>query len=300
MPKIFLPPCNEYREIDQIVSFGCSMTRGDELLDQLRFPEIPDIEAWKKELGSGYNWSIWERENWKLSIDQEGPICRLEEQLAWPAQFAKLYNIPLYNYAQGASSFEKQISQFMLAKSQGKITSSTLVLWGFTAKERGPWFQLDKWSDWTLGASRFQIPDDKFASTDVSHFWVNRVNSDIMLLWKYYMCLYTAFSLANEYCNDQFLFVQALNVHLDYNIMEKVERQNVSRPEFIIQMKEWFKIIDPKYQKYRIFDDAEKHVLYNWTEKFVDGKLGGGHPSLESHQRYAQLIVEELDKKSKK
>ena len=65
MVKIFIPPCNEYREIDQIVSFGCSMTKGDELLDRLRYPEIPDIEAWKKELG--YDWHVWESKNLKIN-----------------------------------------------------------------------------------------------------------------------------------------------------------------------------------------------------------------------------------------
>jgi hypothetical protein len=297
MAKIFIPACKEYREIDQIVSFGCSMTMGSELLDQERFPELPDVEAKKKELGL-QGWYPWQHRNRKISHEEDRVICNRERQLAWPAQFAKLYDIPCYNYAEGASSFEKQISQFMQAREDGRITYRTLVLWGFTAKERGPWFQLDRWSGWMLNGT--MEPDDGFTSKEVAKFWVERANSDMMLLWKYYMCLYTAFSLAKEYCNDQFLFVQALKVNIDYDSMPPWEREQVGRPEFVTQMKEWCNIINPKYEKYRIFNDPESHIFFNWTGKFGDGRLGAGHPTLESHQRYAQTIVNELDNKAKR
>jgi hypothetical protein len=32
MAKIYIPACNEYRDITQIVAFGCSMTAGAELI----------------------------------------------------------------------------------------------------------------------------------------------------------------------------------------------------------------------------------------------------------------------------
>lgn len=302
MAKIFIPPCNEYREINQIVSFGCSMTHGAELLDQLRYPEVPDIEAKKRELGTPDNWYSWQQKNWKKygnGSPEDIIICDQERQLAWPAQFAKLYNIPCYNYAEGASSFEKQISQFMLAKHAGKITPQTLVLWGFTASSRGPWFQLDNWNmGWMLNG--MMNPDGNYFPKEATQFWFDRVNSPIMLLWKYYMCLQTVFALANEECNDQFLFTQAITVDLDYDKMPYTFQLPYRRPEFIVQMREWFKIIDPKYQKYRIFND-DRNIFFDWTGKPESpGRLGGSHPTLESHQKYAQLIAEELDNKSRK
>jgi hypothetical protein len=293
MAKIFIPAIDDYREIDQIVSFGCSMTQGAELLDNERFPEVKDIEAFKKGLGN--KWHEWKR-NSSLTRSQDLAIDAKESMIAWPGQLAKIYKVPCINYAEPASSFEKQISQFMRAHQRKQITPTTLVIWGFTSKERGIWIQKERFTGWLL--NNVMIPDNKFPSEDVELFWMNRVNSDMMLLWKYYMCMQTVFSLAEGICNDQFMFVQSLKVNFDYDTMPPWEKESVDRTEFIETIRGWWKIINPKYQKYRIFNDDSKHVLLDWAQQ---NKLclTGYHPTLEGHKLYARLIDTELNNRSK-
>lgn len=295
MAKIFIPAANEYREIDQIVAFGCSMTQGAELLDSERFPEIKNIEEFKRGLGVT-KWVEWKRTS-SLKRADDLAIEAKEGRIAWPSQLANLYGIPCINYAEPASSFEKQISQFMRAHQRGHITPKTLVVWGFTAKDRGIWFQKERFTGWLL--NNIMIPDDEYPSEDVELFWMNRVNSDMMLLWKYYLCMQTVFSLASETCNDQFMFVQSLKVNFDYDTMPPWEKKAVDRPEFIETIRGWWKLIHPKYQKYRIFDNMHPHLFFDWV--FTnDLCLGAYHPTLEAHKQYAQMIADELDNKAKR
>jgi hypothetical protein len=298
MAKIFIPAVNEYREITQIVAFGCSMTQGAELCDQERWGSFldSDVEEFKRKIGMK-EFSNWAVKHDLLGTTADNKIIDKERQIAWVAQVAKLYDIPCYNFAEGGSSFEKQITQFVLANDHGYITDTTLVLWGFTTKERGVWFQDDRFQGYLLNGSI--KPDGKFTTPDVEQFFLNRVNSDSMLLWKYLMCMQSAFDFAHTVCNDQFMFVQALMAHWDYDDMPPWEQKVFTQDKFVRVVRAYANILRPKHQKYRIFNNLDAHKFNDWAISLPDGRLAGCHPTLETHQKYAQMIVETLDNKAK-
>ena len=126
MAKIYLPGLKEYRDIDQIVAFGCSMTQGAELLDNFRYPTIPDVEGFKRSFNDVMDWHRYHNAtNITVSPEEEEEIRNKERQMAWPGQLASLYDIPCYSYAEGGSSFEKQLTQFIDALSKNAITKKT-------------------------------------------------------------------------------------------------------------------------------------------------------------------------------
>lgn len=294
MAKIYLPSIKEYRDIEQIVAFGCSMTQGAELLDSLRYPDITNIEEFKQSFANMVDWHVYHRA--QRPIEDDMLVVEQERQLAWPGQLASLYNIPCYNYAEGGSSFEKQLIQFMDALANGKITDKTLVVWGLTGKERGVWFQPGKFSGYMLNGA--VTPEE--VDEHVSNFWFKYANSDMMLYWKYYNCLSLMFSWANEYCNDQFLFVQAVGKDiLEQDCFNKFELEYLNKnPNFFKVVTNFQNMLRPKYQKYKIFNDT-RHNMFNWTSQahWSGGslRLAGYHPTLEAHARYALMITEELD-----
>ena len=287
MASIYLPGIKEYRDIEQIVAFGCSMTQGAELLDNLSFPNIPNIEDFKKSFDSIDSWFRYRKKHNAYSES----VVKQEAELAWPSQLAMLYNIPCYNYAEGGTSFENQLTQFMIAFNDGKITDKTLVLWGLTSMERGIWLQPDTtMHSYMLNGNSTPVE----VTPDVSNFWYNSVNSDMMLVWKYYNCLSLMFSWANEYCNDQFLFVQATGKDiLKQQCFDKSELEYFKKnPKFFKILTIFQNMLQPKYQKYKIFNDGN----HNMTPWIISNnlRLFGGHPTLEAHVRYANMIKEQL------
>ena len=285
MPKIYLPSVKAYRDIDQIVAFGCSMTQGSELCDNLRYPAIPNVEEYKKSFKDIHDWYR------SLGTELEPGFREEERKLAWPSQLAKLYSIPCYNYAEGGSGFEKQLTQFIKAVYDKKITDKTLVVWGLTTKERGIWIQPHQE---ITGYLLNGVMDPGELPSDAKNFWYMHVNSNMMLYWKYYNCLSIMFNWASEFCNDQFLFVQSVGQDLvDKNCFNEVELEYLSsNPVYLEIVRTFQDMLISKSKKYRIFND-ERHFFHDWTGP---NKLGGGHPTLSAHIKYAEMIKFELGK----
>jgi hypothetical protein len=284
MPKIYLPGIKEYRDIEQIVAFGCSLTQGAELLDNLRYPNTPNIEEFKrsfKTIGSWYQYHF--------NTNHNPDLLKKEAELAWPSQLAILYDIPCYNYAEGGSSFEQQLTQFMFAVNDGKITDKTLVVWGLTTKERGIWLTPGRFESYMLNGS--YTPSE--VTPDVSNFWYTTINSDMMLFWKYYNCLSIMLGWATEYCNDQFLFVQATGKDIiKQDCFNKEELDYLyTNPLFHKTVTIFQNMLQSKYQKYKILND---HNMNEWIIANPNLRLGAGHPTLEAHIQYASMIKEQL------
>jgi hypothetical protein len=222
MPKIFIPAVNEYREIDQVVAIGCSMTHGDELLDSERYPSIPDIEKFKTGFSKINDYYAWKYNN-PMPHEIETEISYREGQLSYPAQFAKIYKIPCYNFAESGASIESQIFQFYNAKQSGYITDKTLVIWGLTAMERGFWIQKENKFNYQL--NRWVHPEFFKNTDELNDFFYNDLNSYTMLLWKYQLSLNTIFNFAKNFLNDQLIIIQALCAHIDVNQMPDHELQ---------------------------------------------------------------------------
>jgi hypothetical protein len=289
MARIYLPGIKEYRDIEQIVAFGCSLTEGGELLDSLRYPHIPNIEEFKRSFKSIKLWYQYASQYTPPpSIDFD--ILKKEAALAWPSQLAMMYNIPCYNYAEGGSSFEKQLTQFMVALDNKKITDKTLVVWGLTIKERGIWIQPNLLTCFNLNGNL--TPAE--VTPTVSDFWYNTINSDMMLFWKYYNCLSIMFGWASEYCNDQFLFVQATGKDIIKKNFDITDLEYLTtNPKFFEKVTIFQKMLEPKYQKYKILNDRT-HNINDWVLANPNLRLGGGHPTLEAHIQYASMIKEQL------
>ena len=292
MPRIFLPTVNEYREINRIVAFGCSQTAGSELLDSKRYPNIPDVELKKHSLGIE-GWHKYSANESNLPLHFK--IQDEERMLAWPAQLAKLYNIPIHNYAEPATGNEQQMAQFLKAKSEGVISNDTLVLWGFTSMNRGFWIDQEQ------GCSYYLLGNNKIFKqpVDINMFneklWYNGINSDYMLAWRYYQSLSTIFHWANEICNEQFLFIQALHYSPSYE-QWSAKIEGPVNPTVELLMQRFWDTIKYNYEiKYPIFKDFEQTNLFTWS-KSIDGRLGCGHPTLDAHEKYALLIKNELDR----
>lgn len=264
MAKIFLPSVNEFREINQIVSFGCSMTAGEEIMDKVRKEYKP------------------------VSKKVEEALVQTELKQAWPSQLASLYGIPSYNLAESGSSFEKQIIQFIYAKERNLITTDTLVLWGLTSNARGVFFDdeipnvlsymLNNYNDLRI------IKENK----DIKYFWYNRLNNDQHLYWKYYGCLQNMFHIANQFCNNQLLFVQGHEVSLRFQTPTVGNAYNK-------MIDQYWEMLEPEYNRYSIFKQGEPHeCIASWA--FNNNMTHRNfHPTVEGHIEYAKLIKERLD-----
>jgi hypothetical protein len=296
MAQIYMPAKKEKVEIDQIVAFGCSLTSGFEILDAERYPMFSDVEAKKKEVGA----DAWYKEFSRLDCPNERHLQTEEKErkLAWPSQFGKLYDIPVYNMAESASSFEKQITCFLKSYQSGTITSKTLILWGITGIGRGLWLQNDEILSYMLNG----LLTPKAVTKDLEPFWINNVNSDYMLLWRHYQCLSNVFNWAKNICNDQFIFINAFYDHLDYNIMPYHEQKRFEHPDATEIIKSYWNILENDYyNRYSLFKvtdyrDDSIQIFYNWA-KSKNSLYGAGHPTLEAHIKYAQAIKDELEKR---
>jgi hypothetical protein len=264
MAKIFIPAVNKIREINRIVSFGCSMTAGEELMDEVR------------------------QQHKNISDELTIELKRKELSLAWPAQLAKLYDIPIYNFAESGSSFEKQIMQFIKAEEKNLIKDDTLILWGLTSMGRGVFFDEDYPNVCSYMLSNFNDQGIVRGSKDVRDFWYLRLNNDQHLYWKYYMCLQNMFYLANNFCNNQLLVIQGHAIDLKF-------RKSTLGNKYYKFINQYWKVIEPEYERYSVFKLGDpKECIGSWAfnnnmaHKYF-------HPTLEGHIKYAALIKEKLD-----
>lgn len=279
MAKIYIPSVNEYREITQIVAFGCSMVAGAELLDQERYPTT-DVESMKK-----INLRKWNKFKMMNPVKNEPEFLHREGQMAWATELAREYNIPCHNYAQGATGFGQQLTQFLKAKRHGLITPTTLVVWGLTSKDRGIWLQ-----DYTVQSYMLNgMMDPPEVKDSFKDFWYHSVNSEYLMLWHYYQNLHTMLTWAESICNDQFMFVQSLSVRLDIRKMAVWELERLRNPNFVEFMIPFWDILEPKYNKYQLVTEPE-HTFFDWAKKQPNGLLGGGHPTVSSHTHYAKFL----------
>lgn len=285
MVKIYIPSVNEEREITQIVAFGCSMTQGAELLDHERYPDL-NVEALKKI--SLIKWGEFKIKN---RLENEEEFLHREGQLAWPAQLSKEYEIPCYNFAQGASGFAQQITQFLRAHRQGLITPTTLVVWGLTSKERGLWVQ-----DYTVQSYMINgMLDPPELRDHHKEFWYTYANNDYLTLWYYYQHLNTMLTWAESLCNNQFMFIHSLAVNLDLNKMPVWEEEkNFKNPKYKEFMVPFWNIISSKYNKYHLPTDPT-HTFFDWAKKIPNGLLGGKHPTVDVHKEYAKFLIQEIE-----
>jgi hypothetical protein len=264
MAKIFIPAVNKIREINRIVSFGCSMTAGEELMDEVR------------------------QQHKNISDELTIELKRKELSLAWPAQLAKLYDIPIYNFAESGSSFEKQIMQFIKAEEKNLIKDDTLILWGLTSMGRGVFFDEDYPNVCSYMLNNFDYQAIIGNSKEIRDFWNVRLHNDQHLYWKYYMCLQNMFYLANHFCNNQMLVIQGHAVGLHF---QKPTKYN----NFYRFINQYWKMIEPEYERYSIFKLGDsKECIGSWA---FDNNMAHQyfHPTLEGHIRYAALIKEKLD-----
>jgi hypothetical protein len=261
------------------------MTAGAELLDQERYPSV-NVENMKR-----VNMSRWGKYKIKYPLANEDEFLTREGQLAWPTQLAKEYDIPCYNYAQGATGFAQQLTQFLKAYRQGLITPTTLVLWGLTAKERGIWIQ-----DYTLQSYMINgMMDPPELKEAYKEFWYIHANNDYMTLWYYYQNLHTMLTWAETLCNDQLMFIHSLAVPLDISNMPTWESERYKNAKFVEVMRPFWKILEPKYKKYRIVAD-DNHTFFDWAKIVPNGLHGGRHPVLQVHKDYAKFLYQNIEK----
>lgn len=305
MPKIYIPAVQEHREIDQIVAFGCSMTAGSEICDNLHFPDIADIEAYKKTM---------DPEKWfyLLKSQDRGPLQLLDQERlrAWPAHLGRLLDVPVINRALPGTGLEHQIIDLLQAYKHKQITDRTLVLWGFTGINRGILLRdrmdLPFITSYIMGLIHMQPPEITRKNRDL---WYSVIHSDSMMMWRYYQQLSTIFDLAQNKFNHQFMFVQAQGINPDPKYWSTetkpplinrgtntpLEPQRKETREILEDF--WSLNLDSRWRAYSMLDDWSQNNFFTWSHN-RNQHLAYGHPSEQAHKDYAQVLYQRIQRSS--
>lgn len=179
----------------------------------------------------------------------------------------------------------------------GRITNKTLVVWGTTVKERGAWVQGDGISSYLLSGVTME-PDGGFSSDVTREFWYMRVCSPSMLVWKYILSLNNIFHISSEFLNNQLIIIQTLSTCFDYNLMPTSEREQFKNLHTVSIFKEMGTSTTKTYDKFKLFNnDSDKDSFFEWSQN-KNQVLGGGHPTGEAHEEFAQIIFDALQAKA--
>lgn len=251
-------------QCERIVAVGCSNTGGAELLDH----ELPDeykphgkwAQAWTEKLKTDRNMQIIHAAN-----------RARERKMAWPAQLARIMNLPFVSHADMGQSIPHSIWILQRMVSEGKIRDADIILIGCATEVR-----LLELLDGTEKVHSFGL--------DQKPTW-----------WEYFTRTQTVWNYINNLKVIRDLRTQlhgrVFCVHTrNPVVIPPINRTNRSqeirhawlRPE-----------LEAMYRDHMWLHDTS-HDLY----AFLRGQeLPGGHANLETHIAFAEYLQPKLTKK---
>jgi hypothetical protein len=264
----------------RIISYGCSFTAGSELTDH----EVMGITEEELSACARRNKYISSRQvhqHFSVSAELRAQILESNRNKSWPNYIAQKYNIPLLNQAVPGSSLS-HTTYCILRDIHNNITQPTdLILVGITSPNR--WFQFlgngktfycvmnEGWSNIT-----HSFVTEKYKA-ELDKNWFNMYN----VLYSYYKEILFLSNLSDT-MNGQIKMCHALSTPKD--IQSIYEQQDSNFVKFCENL------------------NPNKNLIY--TENCMMGISGKqdfsthhtfGHPRVETHKKFADLIIEKLE-----
>lgn len=242
----------------RLVSYGCSFTAGDELLDHELDPRADKI---KRKQGISH-WQTLRRQ--LVAHDRDQHNLR-QRQLAWPGHVARQLCLELDNRARGGHSLAHGVYAYERDRSQARILDTDLVIVGMTCPYRDIHMP-----DRSGPPQSWIIPDiDHWPNPQWHRPTVLDLHTDRRLYLRHTDHLLRLISFPNVYLVDIFGF--DLDRFSDPVIHERLAE--ISRSGRLLPVANMASMIQ---------GDREKH--------------GGHHPRLVVHERFAGYVTAELGK----
>jgi len=256
-------------KIDNVISFGCSFTAGDELMDSAIHPDSDTI---KKTQGLFY----WKEQYAHKKTKEMG----LEEQrLSWAGQVAKKLELSFTGRAVGGSSMMCSLLELERAIANNEVTPTTLVLFGTTTKERTVYFNKAR-------------PRPTSVLLNYPEFWPNqtwdqktilKMYNDGYLIYNHLMCLHRLIQLS-EMLNNRIKVVQVVRT-LNF----KEDSYDISKDDVKLMQYKYYEIFDHK----NFYGDRDLFEFCSIHDKKGD-MHGGNHPKSYVHEKFANYILSQL------
>lgn len=256
-------------KIDSVISFGCSFTAGDELMDASIHP---DADLIKRTQGLTY---------WKEQYDHQltKEMRSEEHRLSWAGQIAEKLELSFTCRAMGGSSMMWSLLELERAIANNEITPTTLILFGTTTKERSVYFNKNR-------------PRPKSVLLNHPQFWpvptldqktVLEIYNDGYLIYNHLMCLHRLIQLS-EMLNNRIKVVQVVRT---LNFKEDI--YNISKDDLKLMEYKYYEIYNHK-NFYGARDLFEFCSIKNKKEDMH----GGNHPKSYVHKKFSEYMLETL------
>lgn len=268
---------------NRIVAYGCSHTAGSELVDHLFWhkpitaTELDKIK--RKWTADGRSGKFYLK---NPSLQQYDQINEAGKKIAWPAQVAKRFGVPIVNKAVPGNSMQGMIYSIEQDLYEGNISDNDLVLIGATSMDRFLHFTKQEKNGWPESATpiigcTWLWPTEKFHNDFVEY-----MADDYFLLFNYFNTL-KYLDLLSERHQGRFLVQFIHHTMHDYNDFLSNKSLNERFMGMVTATDNFKSIID---------HDISFGGLIDWdNESHVHGFF---HLHIEFHEQLADLIVNKL------
>lgn len=240
---------------NRIIAYGCSITSGFELADDLMYPELGSFSREKYKNKHGIE---------KYFNNRTIEIIQEEHNRSWVGQLAKNLNVELVNRAVPGGCCQSSIYFLEVDLGRNFIKDTDLIIVGQTDYRR--WFWLNNFGEPqtpTINGSNSRWPSPAFHQDFITH-----LSSDDHLLYNWYIGIKYLDMLSNrlggrllqQYCYDT--------------------AKDTFYHEALTQMDSF---IDPNFSFNNIVDWDDSSKLHCF-----------GHPTFELHKQFADYITEKV------
>lgn len=250
--------------IDRVVSYGCSFTHGDEIIDHdLLNTTFDEVNKLKKSFDSQVDFY----KHYKI----EFPNDKMREA-SWAGQLAKLMGKPFVSYAQPGTSLGYHLYQIMNDFNHQKITANDLILVGLTGPDRVMYYDTNIGEIWASPLPQY-IDDCGYKYTTARP--LIRLFDENVIVANYFTAMMALKGLSTT-----------LNIRLQPMTEANTLNDNFSYRNLVTS-----DILDFACG---IWKDCESIVLlkdsYLQNYKETIKSCGYGHPPIEKHIQLAESI----------
>ena len=286
----------------RIVSYGCSFTAGSELTDHdiIGITEEELLETIKKQkfIGSREVYDYY-----KINYDTRKKILESNRSKSWPNYIANYYGIPLVNRARPGTSLSHATYSLLCDIHKKEIRPTDLILIGITSPNR--WFQFTEKGETFYGVFnrgwtflRHPLASEKYRE-ELEKNWYNLYN----IIYTHYKEMQFLSNLSNNMSKQiklcyaigsssfiKFLFPKELPTSLLQQLFPTLQNTEQQSKD-----SEFFDFCQSlvSHENFLAPDISLGEITPR--NEFVNHHAFG-HPRVEYHKQYANILIEELEK----
>jgi hypothetical protein len=271
----------------RIISYGCSITAGSELIDhELLNLSEEDLFAHVKKQNIRGPRDLFESLNASPKTIENIRVRNATK--SWPNFIAKRFNKPMHNRAMAGTSLSDATYRILSDIHNSKINDDDLILVGVTSPLR--WFQFFETGDFGGGifGSKFtgSVWELKFSNefkTQIEHHWVNAYN----IVYTHFKELMVLSALSDRLGGRlKLCYVFGKDTFVSYTFSEELKKKNFSK---------FFDMCVSTMPTHNEINPTALTVLSGSPTTDVENHHVFGHPRIEYHEQYANLVIEKLE-----